>query len=79
MRIDTIQIANFRGFTRPPGVAPPDPDATPPREFSFSEQFNVIVGDNGTGKTALLDALAVGLGSLFLGFDQIESRSSGRL
>lgn len=74
MRIDTIQITNFRGFTAPALFVLPKPTFMPQREFTFSEQFNVIVGDNGTGKTALLDALAIGLGSLFLGFDQIESR-----
>jgi predicted ATP-binding protein involved in virulence len=38
------------------------------REFSFGSRFNLIIGDNATGKTTLLDALSVGLGSLFLGF-----------
>ena len=74
MRIDTIQITNFRGFIAPDLFVVPEATFTPQREFTFSAQFNVIVGDNGTGKTALLDALAIGLGSLFLGFDQIESR-----
>ncbi|WP_129627814.1 AAA family ATPase [Candidatus Oscillochloris fontis] len=74
MRIDTIKIENFRGFSAPTLFAVTEPTFTPQCEFRFDKQFNVIVGDNGTGKTALLDALAVGLGSLFLGFDEIESR-----
>ncbi|RRR70980.1 MAG: AAA family ATPase [Candidatus Viridilinea halotolerans] len=74
MQIDTLELANFRGFTAPDLFIAAEPTFTPERTFNFSTQFNVIVGDNGTGKTALLDALAIGLGSLFLGFDQIESR-----
>jgi len=43
--------------------------------IDFSPQFNVLIGDNGTGKTAVLDALAVGIGTLLLGFDDIVSRT----
>jgi len=78
MRIDTIRIMNFRGFTGVPLFSFGGSTATAHRGFNFSEQFNVIIGDNGTGKTALLDALAVGLGSLFLGFDEIKPRSIQR-
>ncbi len=61
MRIDKLTIKNFKGFEN--------------KEFNFSSQFNVLSGDNGTGKTAVLDALAVGIGALFLGFDSISSRN----
>lgn len=47
MRIDTLHIKNFKGFA----------DAT----FDF-KQFNLIVGENGAGKTSILDALAVASG-----------------
>jgi predicted ATP-binding protein involved in virulence len=55
MQIERIELRNFRAFE------------------AFSQDFhpgiNVLVGDNGTGKTALLDALVVGAGSFFLGVD----------
>jgi predicted ATP-binding protein involved in virulence len=54
MKIERIKLGNFKTFD----------DC----EFSFSERLNVVVGDNASGKTTLLDAISVGLGSLFLGF-----------
>lgn len=51
MRIDRLELKNFRGFE------------------SFSRELgpgiNVLVGENGTGKTAILDALAIGASSFF--------------
>ncbi|MEA5534055.1 AAA family ATPase [Crocosphaera sp. XPORK-15E] len=61
MRIDQLDIENFRGFENI-------------NSFKLSPQFTVFIGDNCTGKTALLDALAVGIGSLFLGFNDVDSR-----
>lgn len=59
MKINHIEIRNFRGF----------------------EQFGcdlsdraLICGQNGSGKTSLMEALAIGAGSLFLGFSDIRSR-----
>lgn len=59
MKINHIEIRNFRGF----------------------EQFGcdlsdraLICGQNGSGKTSLMEALAIGAGSLFLGFSEIRSR-----
>jgi len=60
MRIDQLIVQNFKGFEH--------------RIINFSPQFNVLIGDNATGKTAVLDALAIGLGALFQGFDEIYSR-----
>ncbi|MGB9455109.1 MAG: AAA family ATPase [Bryobacteraceae bacterium] len=53
MQIDHLTIENFNGFAD--------------RKFSFHPRFNLLVGDNATGKTSVLDALAVGVGSWFLG------------
>jgi predicted ATP-binding protein involved in virulence len=53
MRIDDLRIKNFNGFED--------------RTFSFNPRFNLLVGDNATGKTSVLDALAVAVGSWFLG------------
>ncbi|MGA2590412.1 MAG: AAA family ATPase [Bryobacteraceae bacterium] len=53
MRIDHLVIENFNGFAH--------------RIFRFNPRFNLLVGDNATGKTSVLDALAVAVGSWFLG------------
>ena len=47
MRIDKISVENYRLFEA--------------REFSFHPNFNLIVGENGKGKTSLLDLLALGI------------------
>lgn len=61
MRIDHIAIRNFRQFEH--------------WETDFSPQFNVLIGDNGAGKTTVLDALSVALGAFFLGIDGINTRT----
>ena len=38
------------------------------KQFDFTPQFNLIVGNNGKGKTTILNGMAIGVGSLFLGF-----------
>jgi len=60
MRIDQLFVQNFKGFEH--------------KTINFSPQFNVLSGDNATGKTAILDALTIGLSALFQGFDNISSR-----
>jgi len=60
MRLDQLVVQNFKGFEH--------------KTIHFSPQFNVLSGDNATGKTAILDAIAVGIGALFQGFDSISSR-----
>jgi predicted ATP-binding protein involved in virulence len=61
MKIRQLKLQNFRGFEE--------------KTFKFSDKFNVFIGDNATGKTAILDALAVGVGSFFLGIDNIDTRN----
>jgi predicted ATP-binding protein involved in virulence len=56
MRLDYIRLQNFRCFES--------------RELELAPRFNLIIGDNATGKTTLLDGMAIGLGSLFLGFPE---------
>jgi predicted ATP-binding protein involved in virulence len=53
MRIDRLSIRNFRNFAE--------------RTFELTPSFNLLVGENATGKTAVLEALSVAMGSLFLG------------
>ncbi|MDS4029521.1 MAG: AAA family ATPase [Candidatus Contendobacter sp.] len=60
MRIDHLHVKNFKGFQD--------------KEFSFHPQFNLIVGVNGTGKTSVLDALSIAVGSWFLGIRGYDTR-----
>jgi predicted ATP-binding protein involved in virulence len=48
MRIDRLTVQNFKKFTE--------------QTFALHPQFTLLVGENGSGKTAVLDALAVSLG-----------------
>lgn len=48
MRIDRITVQNFKKFTE--------------QTFELHPQFTLLVGENGSGKTSVLDALAVSLG-----------------
>jgi len=56
MRLDTIRFRNFRCFED--------------REFQFAERFNLLIGDNGSGKTSVLHGVSIAVGSLFLGFPE---------
>lgn len=60
MRIEQLRIENFKGFSQ--------------RELSFHPGFNLVIGENGSGKTSVLDALAVAAGSWFLGLRGYDSR-----
>lgn len=51
MKIRQLELENFRCFEQ--------------KTFEFSDQFNVFIGDNGTGKTTTLNALSTGLSILF--------------
>lgn len=66
MRFLSIDIKNFKGIEE--------------KSLEFNPQFTVLVGDNATGKTSILDALSVGLGSALngigvpIGFDESFKR-----
>ena len=59
MVVNEIKIQNFRGF----------------EDFSTSlnKEMTVIVGDNGAGKSSLLDALSIAIGTLLSGFDSVPA------
>ncbi|MCI0376293.1 MAG: AAA family ATPase [Gemmataceae bacterium] len=48
MRIESIEVRNFKKFAQ--------------QAIEFHRQFTLLVGENGSGKTSILDALAVALG-----------------
>lgn len=50
MLLQKMQVKNFRCFEQ--------------AEWEFASQVNVLVGDNGAGKTAILEAIAFGVGAL---------------
>ena len=60
MRIEKIHIQNFRGIEE--------------LEFNLNPNFNLFIGENGAGKTAILEAFAVGIGSFFSGMPGVPSR-----
>lgn len=59
MRIDNISLKNFRNFES--------------FSASFHKNMTVVVGDNGAGKSSLLDALSIAIGSFFIGFDSVPA------
>ncbi len=58
MRIDRLTVQNFKGFAERELEFPRRLDAPPEEQGSF----HLLIGDNGSGKTSTLDALAVALG-----------------
>lgn len=64
MRIDTIHIKNFRCFAD--------------FEMSFDPGMTVLVGINGAGKSAVLDAVSIGLGAYISGIDGVGTNSIAR-
>ncbi len=54
-QITELALTNFKCFEE--------------QSFHFPGQFTVLVGDNGAGKTAILEALNVGVGAFFQGID----------
>jgi predicted ATP-binding protein involved in virulence len=60
LRLTSLNLLNFRCFKR--------------FHLNLDPQCTVLVGDNGSGKTAALDGLAVALGAWLLGFNDAPSR-----
>lgn len=59
MFLSEIHIENFKGLK----------DVG----FSFTKSMNLIIGDNGTGKTSILEAIAVALGGFLSGIDGVNT------
>lgn len=63
MRLEKIHFQNFRCFED--------------REFTFSPQFNLVVGENGSGKSALLRGVALALEMVPAAFEKKAMLSHG--
>lgn len=61
MEVKKLELKNFRGFGH--------------FEISFQSGMNLLIGVNGSGKTALLEALSIGLSAFFLGIRSQKTRS----
>ena len=61
LRIGGLEVHNFRKFES--------------YSVEFDWQLTVLVGDNGTGKSTLIDAACVALGSLFQGVEHAKAPS----
>ena len=61
MFIECIKVKNFRCFENV--------------EFDFTERMTVIAGDNGSGKTAVLEAAAIAAGTMFQPMDELSGKS----
>ena len=59
MMIEKMSIKNFRRFEE--------------LNIELAPKMNVIAGNNAAGKSTILEALAVGIGSFFLGIESIPS------
>ncbi|MDP3443163.1 MAG: ATP-binding protein, partial [Ignavibacteria bacterium] len=62
MYLKKIHVENFRCFEN--------------MEMELDHNFNMIVGVNGTGKTAVLEAIRIAIGSLFLRVDKYNGKIS---
>lgn len=59
MNISKISLKNYRKFEK--------------LEIEFDQRLSVLVGKNGTGKTSILDALAVAVGTFFFALNGVLS------
>ena len=60
MIIKSVDIKNFRGIDH--------------CTIKFKDGFNLVKGENGKGKTSILEAISVGLGGFVAGFSDVATR-----
>lgn len=61
MKIKDLVLKNFHGFEY--------------KRIDFNDQFTVLIGENATGKTALLDGISVALGGFLSGLDELKDET----
>ncbi|MBD3795933.1 MAG: AAA family ATPase [Epsilonproteobacteria bacterium] len=61
MKLKNLKLTNFRNFKH--------------LEIEFNEKLNVIVAENGIGKTTLLDAIAIGYGAMLTRFPKVSGKT----
>ena len=59
MYIERVNIKNFRGIEK--------------LDIKFNSGVNILIGDNGTGKTTILEALTVALGGYLQGIQNLKA------
>jgi len=65
MRVNKLELLDFRCFEK--------------YEIEFSNRFTLLIGDNGCGKTAILDALAIAIGDLLFEITDIKATDKRRV
>lgn len=60
LKLENIRIKNFKGIEEV--------------EIKFDKKFNVIIGNNGVGKTSILDAISVSLGGFISGVGNVYGK-----
>jgi predicted ATP-binding protein involved in virulence len=58
MKIDHIRLGNFRNFEN--------------QAYSFPTLFTVVIGENGKGKSSILEAIRIAAATFLLGIDEVE-------
>lgn len=61
MRLNKLHLENFRNFST--------------LDIDFDERLTVIVGNNGAGKTTILEAISIAIGTFFAGLDGIAGKT----
>jgi predicted ATP-binding protein involved in virulence len=65
MKINKLRLLNFRCFEE--------------YDIELSNRFTLLIGDNGSGKTAALEALAISAGTFFLNIPNIQISDKDRI
>lgn len=59
MKLNKLTLKNFRCFEQ--------------LEIEFHDRLTIIVGNNGTGKTSIMEGAAIAIGTMFSGYDGLSS------
>ena len=61
MKLKKLTLTNFRSYEN--------------FEINFNKKLNVIVAENGAGKTTILDAIAIGYGAMLTRFPKVKGKT----